>query len=133
MPVSLLSRFVTETIISWHRANPRPMPWKETRDPYYIWLSEIILQQTQVSQGTPYYLKFVEKYPTVYHLAEASEDEVLADWKGLGYNSRARNLHKAAQKVARELDGKFPQTAADLQDLPGRGKLHRCGHRFICL
>jgi len=96
------------------------MPWRGERDPYRIWLSEIILQQTRVAQGTSYYLKFLAAYPTVHDLARAKESEVLALWQGLGYYSRARNLHKAAQQVV-TLDGVFPTNYQDLLALSGVG------------
>lgn len=108
-------------IISWYRANPRDLPWRDTRDPYKIWLSEIILQQTRVAQGLPYYYAFSETYPTVRDLALASEAEVLRLWQGLGYYSRARNLHACAQYIWHELGGIFPKTYHDLLLLKGVG------------
>lgn len=98
------------------------MPWKGERDPYRIWLSEVILQQTRVEQGWPYYLRFVEAYPTVRQLAEALEDEVLKLWEGLGYYSRARNLHATAKHVANQLAGQFPDSYAGLLTLKGVGE-----------
>lgn len=112
---------VTSALLEWHIDNPRDLPWKKTRDPYLIWLSEIILQQTQVSQGLPYFLHFANKYPTVKDMANASEDEVLKDWQGLGYNSRARNMLKTARIVAQQYDGVFPDDSAGLETLPGVG------------
>lgn len=97
------------------------MPWKGERDPYKIWLSEIILQQTRVEQGLPYYEKFVAAYPTVMHLAAAPEDEVLKNWEGLGYYSRARNLHTAAKYIAGSLAGRFPDTYEGIRALKGVG------------
>ncbi len=97
------------------------MPWRDTKDPYCIWLSEVILQQTRVNQGLPYYLKFVEAFPTVKHLAAAPEDSVLRSWQGLGYYSRARNLHRCAKEVAGKYDGRFPSTFEELIHLPGIG------------
>lgn len=108
-------------LLDWYAANGRTLPWRQTRDPYKIWLSEVILQQTRVEQGLPYYLRFVEHYPTVTHLAGASEDDVLKDWQGLGYYSRARNLHAAAKHVASELGGLMPQTYEGLKALKGVG------------
>jgi A/G-specific adenine glycosylase len=110
-----------EALLEWHHEHPRPLPWKETDDPYKIWLSEIILQQTQVVQGVPYYEHFVKKYPTVSDLASASEAEVLKDWQGLGYNSRARNLRKAAIMVCEDHSGYFPSTYDDIITLSGVG------------
>ena len=112
---------VRKILISWYRQNGRSLPWRETNDPYLIWLSEIILQQTRVSQGLPYYTSFVKTYPTVGDMAKASEQEVLRLWQGLGYYSRARNLHAAAKYVAYELNGVFPNTYLTLKELPGVG------------
>ncbi len=97
------------------------MPWRQTTDPYHIWLSEIILQQTRVAQGLPYYLKFTEAFPTVKDLANASEEEVLKLWQGLGYYSRGRNLHAAAKYIIEECNGIFPNTYKKLLDLKGVG------------
>ena len=97
------------------------MPWLFTDDPYQIWISEIILQQTQVSQGTAYFQKFVTLYPTVQDLAASSIDDLLKAWEGLGYNSRARNLHKAAKIIVEQFEGKFPRTFEDILSLPGIG------------
>jgi A/G-specific adenine glycosylase len=115
-------RYFSEKLVKWYKDNHRNLPWRATRDPYRIWLSEIILQQTRVSQGLPYYERFVEKYPTVNHLAAAPEQEVLRLWQGLGYYTRARNLHRCAIKVATELGGKFPETFNELVKLPGIGE-----------
>lgn len=111
-----------EKIISWYLKNKRDLPWRNTHNPYFIWLSEIILQQTRVSQGMPYYEKFVEKYPTIDDLAKAEEGEVLRLWQGLGYYSRGRNLHKTAIYIKNELNGKFPEGFKELQKLKGVGK-----------
>ena len=108
-------------LITWYLKNGRDLPWRKTRDPYCIWLSEIILQQTRVAQGLPYYLRFIEAYPTVIDLAHASEEAVLKLWQGLGYYSRARNLHAAAKYVAFELNGVFPTTYKELLKLKGVG------------
>jgi A/G-specific adenine glycosylase len=110
-------------LISWHaRHGRRGLPWQGTRDPYRIWLSEVMLQQTQVAAVIPYYERFLRKYPTVKALAAASEDEVLQLWSGLGYYARGRNLHRASRKIAFELGGKFPDSAARLGQLPGIGR-----------
>ncbi len=111
----------SKKIISWYEQNKRDLPWRETRDPYKIWLSEIILQQTRVAQGLPYYNRFVEKFPTVTYLAHASEQEVLRLWQGLGYYTRARNLHRCAKEVVNQWEGKFPATYNQLLQLPGIG------------
>lgn len=108
-------------IIAWYEENKRPLPWRETKDPYKIWLSEVILQQTRVAQGLQYYHRFVERYPTVEALASASEQDVLRLWQGLGYYTRARNLHKGAKKVREEYNGKFPSSFFELQKIPGIG------------
>lgn len=107
------------TIISWFRENGRALPWRETKDPYAIWLSEIILQQTRIAQGWEYWERFMAQYPTVDLLAAASEDEVLKLWQGLGYYSRARNLHAAAKQIVAL--GKFPDTLDDIKALKGVG------------
>jgi A/G-specific adenine glycosylase len=110
-------------LIAWQRSHGRhDLPWQNTRDPYAIWVSEIMLQQTQVSAVIPYYQRFMTSFPDVATLAAAEEDQVLAHWSGLGYYSRARNLHAAAQKIMREFDGRFPQTPEDLETLPGIGR-----------
>jgi A/G-specific adenine glycosylase len=108
-------------IIDWYQINKRDLPWRETTDPYKIWLSEIILQQTRVDQGMNYYLKFITHYPTIVDLANASEQEVLNDWQGLGYYSRARNLHATAQLVSNEFQGVFPDNYNDIIKLKGVG------------
>lgn len=108
-------------LIDWYVNNHRELPWRNTTDPYKIWLSEIILQQTRVMQGLPYYQKFVETFPTVQSLAQAEEKAVLRLWQGLGYYSRARNLHKCARTIVNEHYGKFPSTFQSLQRLPGIG------------
>jgi A/G-specific adenine glycosylase len=109
-------------LIKWYLQNKRDLPWRSTTNPYPIWLSEIMLQQTRVAQGTPYFLAFTTAFPTVFDLAAASEEEVLKLWQGLGYYSRARNLHKTAQYVASELSGVFPPTYNELLKLKGVGE-----------
>jgi len=109
-------------ILIWFDKNKRNLPWREDQDPYKIWLSEIILQQTRVAQGLDYYLKFIENFPTVKHLAEADETEVLKLWQGLGYYSRARNLHFTARYIVENLNGKFPDNFTDLLQLKGVGE-----------
>ena len=99
---------IAHQLIAWYHQNKRDLPWRNTQDPYKIWLSEIILQQTRVEQGTPYYLHFIETYPTVFDLANAPEAQVLRSWQGLGYYSRARNLHFAAKEVLAKHKGQFP-------------------------
>lgn len=111
----------TNKLKDWFKEHKRDLPWRKTKDPYKIWLSEIILQQTRVAQGLSYYLKFVEHYPSIMDLANASEEAVLKDWQGLGYYSRARNLHKTAKHVAYELNGKFPNNYSEIKALKGIG------------
>lgn len=109
------------TLIKWYLQNKRDLPWRKTTNPYPIWLSEIMLQQTRVAQGTPYFLSFTTAFPTVFDLAKANEEQVLKLWQGLGYYSRARNLHKTAQTVAFEMGGVFPDNYNDLLKLKGIG------------
>lgn len=109
----------TTTIIQWFRENGRDLPWRQTQDPYAIWLSEIILQQTRIDQGRPYWERFMRRWPTVEALAGATEDEVLREWQGLGYYSRARNLHTAAKQVLAA--GSFPSSFEGIRALKGVG------------
>ena len=108
-------------LIKWYSQNKRDLPWRDTRNPYKIWVSEIILQQTRVSQGLPYYLKFTEKFPTICDLAHASEDKVLKLWQGLGYYSRARNMQFTAQFICDNFNGIFPNKHKDILSLKGIG------------
>ena len=112
----------SKTIIRWYHKNKRDLPWRHTLDPYRIWLSEVIMQQTRVQQGLPYYQKFVKKFPTVHHLAKAPEDVVMKAWQGLGYYSRARNLHHTARFISKELSGKFPNEYEAIKGLKGIGE-----------
>jgi len=117
-----MAHFFARTLLCWHNDNPRPLPWSdEDPDPYRIWLSEIIMQQTRIDQGADYYLRFVKFFPTLQSLSAASIDEVMRLWQGLGYYTRARNLHKAARYVVQNLDGRFPDTYDGLLALPGIG------------
>jgi len=109
-------------LYTWFEQNHRILPWRETEDAYAIWISEIILQQTRVEQGLPYYLRFIERFPDIQSLAQASEDEVLRYWQGLGYYSRARNLHHAAQEVVARGQTPFPRTFDQIRALPGIGE-----------
>lgn len=115
------TRYFSNKIVKWYLESSRPLPWRNTTDAYKIWLSEVILQQTRVIQGTPYYHRFVEKYPSVADLARAPEQEVMRLWQGLGYYHRARNLHKCAQVVFEQYGGRFPETFHELRLLPGIG------------
>ena len=101
---------VSRILIDWYETHKRALPWRETTDPYLIWVSEIILQQTRVAQGLDYFLRFTERFPTVQALAEAEEGEVLKYWQGLGYYSRARNLHAAAKRIVECFGGQFPRS-----------------------
>jgi A/G-specific adenine glycosylase len=112
----------TTTLIGWYKKNKRDLPWRQTKDPYKIWLSEIILQQTRINQGLSYYLIFVSRFPNVHALADASEQNILKLWQGLGYYSRARNLHKTAIAIANNLNGQFPDNYNDLIKLKGIGE-----------
>lgn len=113
--------FPTDKLIDWFHEHKREMPWRSSSDPYKIWVSEIMLQQTRVDQAQPYFDRFIKRFPTVYDLAEASQQEVLKVWEGLGYYSRARHLHHAAQKVVEEYEGKLPDTYEEISDLKGIG------------
>lgn len=112
----------SKTLINWYLQNKRDLPWRKIKDPYSIWLSEIILQQTRVAQGKPYYEAFLNQFPTVFDMAKASEEEVLKLWQGLGYYSRARNLHATAKHIVTDLNGDFPTNYNDLLSLKGVGE-----------
>ena len=114
-------RYFSKKVVEWYRLNQRSLPWRETKDPFRIWLSEIILQQTRVNQGLPYYEKFIEAFPSVDKLAAASEQKVLRLWQGLGYYTRARNLHKCAKMIVNSYGGSFPASYNELLLLPGIG------------
>lgn len=122
----------SKILTHWYSVNKRQLPWRETTNPYNIWLSEIILQQTQIKQGLPYYEAFVSTFPTVFDLAKAEESEVLKLWQGLGYYSRARNLHTAAKYVAEQLNGKFPNDYKGLLKLKGVGDYTASAIASIC-
>ena len=119
-------------LTNWFDKNKRELPWRKSNDPYKIWLSEIILQQTQVKQGLPYYNKFLKNYPNVYELARSSEDEVMKNWQGLGYYSRARNLLFTAKYIVHELNGIFPKKYIDLIKLKGVGDYTASAIASIC-
>ncbi|MBB4119305.1 A/G-specific adenine glycosylase [Mesonia hippocampi] len=111
----------SKSILNWYNENKRDLPWRNKPEAYFVWLSEIMLQQTRVAQGLPYYLRFVEEFPTVHDLAEASQEKVLKLWQGLGYYSRARNLHDTAKVVSVNFGGIFPNNYKDLKKLKGVG------------
>ena len=112
----------SQEIINWYNFNKRDLPWRNTTDPYKIWLSEIILQQTKVEQGLPYYQKFCKKFPDIQSLANAKEEEILKLWQGLGYYSRARNLHFASKQIISSYNSKFPNNYKDILSLKGVGE-----------
>jgi A/G-specific adenine glycosylase len=112
---------VSALLVRWYHENKRDLPWRDTQDPYKIWISEVILQQTRVIQGLDYYYRFITRFPDVTTLAEASEDDVLKHWQGLGYYSRARNLHNAANQIVNNHKGKFPNNYHDIISLSGIG------------
>lgn len=114
-------RYFSEKIVKWYQMHRRELPWRDTKDPYKIWLSEILLQQTRVAQGLPYYRQFIVKYPTVERLASAPVRDVLRLWQGLGYYTRARNLHKCARVIRQKYAGQFPRHFEELRSLPGIG------------
>lgn len=111
----------SEDLLQWYHNHQRNLPWRETDDPYKIWISEIMLQQTRVDTVIPYYLRFLDKFPTVYDLAEADQQEVLKVWEGLGYYSRGRNLHQAAKMVVEKFDGELPSSYEEITSLKGIG------------
>lgn len=115
------TRTFTTRLLAWYRRNKRDLPWRNTSDPYLVWVSEIILQQTRVGQGLDYYNRFVERFPGIQALAEATEQEVLKQWQGLGYYSRARNMRAAAQQIMQECQGKFPDQYPQILSLKGIG------------
>jgi len=121
-----------QVINRWYRHHRRDLPWRGAQEPYVIWLSEIILQQTRVAQGLPYFQAFLESFPTIESLAQAEEEEVLRLWQGLGYYSRARNLHKCANQLVRESGGRFPETFSELKKLPGIGPYTAAAIASIC-
>lgn len=113
---------VSSLLIKWYHNNKRDLPWRLSQNPYHIWISEIILQQTRVNQGLQYYCRFIRKYPDIQDMADAPLDEILKLWQGLGYYSRARNMHLTAKQIVKEFDGRFPSTYDSLIKLKGIGK-----------
>lgn len=122
----------SKTILHWYSKNKRTLPWRNTKDPYKVWLSEIILQQTRVAQGLPYYQRFIQHYPEINQLAAANEVEVLKLWQGLGYYSRARNLHFTAKAVTTDYNGQFPDSYDELKKLKGIGDYTASAIASIC-
>lgn len=125
-------RWFTRVLQPWYAAHHRDLPWRRSKDPYRVWLSEVILQQTRVDQGTAYWERFVKRWPNVKALAKASEADVLKEWQGLGYYSRARNLRSAAQQVVDRFAGRFPGTHAELRTLKGVGDYTAAAIASIC-
>jgi A/G-specific adenine glycosylase len=123
---------LTLSLIHWFSIEKRDLPWREDHDPYNVWLSEIILQQTRIAQGTPYYNSFISTFPTVFDLANADEQQVLKLWEGLGYYSRARNMHQAARQVVDQYNGQFPNSYASLLKLKGVGYYTAAAIASIC-
>ncbi len=115
-------KLISSLLQYWYAQHKRSLPWRETKAPYVVWISEIILQQTRVNQGNDYFLRFIERFPDIKSLAEASEDDVLKIWQGLGYYSRARNLYTAAKQVMEKFDGVFPSSYSDILSLKGVGE-----------
>ncbi len=126
-----MSRF-SRALIVWYKQYKRDLPWRKTKDPYTIWVSEIILQQTRVNQGTDYFIRFIERFPSVIDLADATEDEVLKQWEGLGYYSRARNMHFTSKFIKTELNGVFPDNYNDIIKLKGIGPYTAAAISSIC-
>lgn len=124
--------FFVASLLDWYKANKRSLPWRLKPDPFRVWLSEIILQQTRVEQGRPYYESFIKEFPDVNALARAPQDKVLRLWQGLGYYSRARNLHRCAREISERMAGKFPQTSEALVELPGIGPYTAAAIASIC-
>nr|WP_321221741.1 A/G-specific adenine glycosylase [uncultured Psychroserpens sp.] len=122
----------TEILTRWYSVNKRDLPWRLTKNPYHIWLSEIIMQQTQIKQGLPYYEAFVTNFPSVFDLANANEQDILKLWQGLGYYSRARNLHASAKYIVNDLNGEFPSTYKTLLKLKGVGDYTASAISSIC-
>jgi len=130
--MSINPTFFHKKLIFWYLQNGRSLPWRTTTNPYFVWLSEIMLQQTRVAQGLPYYNKFITSFPTIQDLAKAEEDEILKMWQGLGYYSRARNLHFTAKYISNELGGIFPSSYAELIKLKGIGDYTASAIASIC-
>ena len=116
------TKFIQQSLLKWFKAHQRALPWRKKYEPYHVWISEIMLQQTQVVTVLPYFDRWIKKLPTIQSVAEAKEDTILKLWEGLGYYSRARNLQKAAKMIVEKFDGKFPEKYEDILSLPGIGK-----------
>ncbi len=123
---------MTQELIKWYQNQDRSLPWRGSRDAYTVWISEIILQQTRIAQGTPYFYTLKKAYPTVHEMAQASQDELYALWQGLGYYSRCRNMHHTAQIISEEHEGSFPESYEELLKLPGIGPYTAAAISSIC-
>ena len=124
-----INKNFSESLLNWHDVHGRKsLPWQQPRTPYRVWLSEIMLQQTQVQTVIPYFMAFITRFPEIYGLAYADLDEVLTLWAGLGYYSRARNLHQCAQIIVQQFAGRFPEDPRTLQSLPGIGRSTAAAH-----
>ena len=119
-------------LLKWYSFNKRDLPWRKDNDPYKVWVSEIILQQTRITQGKKYFNNFIDKFPTIYDLANSDEDTVLKSWQGLGYYNRAINLHKTSKFIVNDLGGKFPTTYDQLLKLKGVGDYTASAISSIC-
>src|ERR1700742_59462 len=116
-PPAVIRKFQRE-LLAWYDTHARDLPWRQSADPYHVWISEIMLQQTRVAAVLDYYARFLAMFPTVFSLAEAEEPQVLTAWSGLGYYRRAKMMHRAAKTIVSDYDGVFPRTAAALRNLP---------------
>lgn len=121
-----------QNILNWYALNKRTLPWRNSKSPYIIWITEIIFQQTRIEQGLPYYENFIRRFPTIHHLSQAKMEEVLKNWQGLGYYTRAKNLHYTANHIINELNGIFPSTYKDILKLKGIGKYTAAIIASIC-
>lgn len=126
------NKWFANKLLDWYQTNQRELPWRGSRDPYVIWLSEIIFQQTRIEQGTPYFIRFLDSFPNVFSLAAAADDQVMKLWEGLGYYNRARNLLETARKIAFEKGGVFPSNYTDLLKLKGIGEYTAASVSSIC-
>lgn len=125
-------QIIAQILNHWYGENKRNLPWRDNKNPFIVWVSEIILQQTRISQGLPYFQKFMKNFPTIHQLANAQEDEVLLAWQGLGYYSRARNMHFTAKYIVNELNGEFPKTFKELIKLKGIGEYTAAAIASFC-
>ena len=123
---------IEKSLLKWYNFNKRDLPWRKNTDAYRIWVSEIILQQTKISNGKKYFINFIDKFPTINHLAEATEEQVLKKWEGLGYYNRAINLHKTSKTIVKNFNGNFPDSYDELIKLNGIGDYTASAIASIC-